>query len=107
MPAIIHHPSCLHALVSLVSLVCFALTPPHTPTQEVLGLLCQVAQLASTYLIITTATNKYRPLEDPWFAVVPGAVPVLQAFATSIAAVGSGVLLAGVLTGHVDGAGMS
>jgi hypothetical protein len=33
-------------------------------------------------------------------------VPLLQALATCIAGVGSGVLLAGVLTGNVDGAGV-
>jgi hypothetical protein len=74
--------------------------------QEVLGLLCQFIQLGCTYLIITTASSKYQPLEEPWFAVEGGFVPVMQAFATCIATVGSGVLLAGVLTGHVDGAGM-
>jgi hypothetical protein len=73
--------------------------------QEVLGLLCQVIELGCTYLIITTATSKYQPLEEPWFAAEGGFVPITQAFATCIAAVGSGVLLAGMLTGHVDGAG--
>ena len=73
--------------------------------QEVLGLACQFVQLASTYLIISTAISKYQPLEQPWFLVEAGPVPLLQAFATGIAGVGSGVLLAGVLTGHVDGAG--
>lgn len=71
-----------------------------------LGLFCQFLQLGSTYLIITSATNKYQPLEEPWFTLEPGPVPYLQAFATCIAAVGSGVLLSGVLTGDVDGAGM-
>lgn len=51
-------------------------------------------------------TSRYQPLEQPWFSLEPGPVPLLQAFATCIAAVGSGVLLAGVLTGNVDGAGV-
>lgn len=73
--------------------------------QEVLGLLCQFVQLGCTYLIITTATSKYQPLEQPWFSIEAAPTPIIQAFATAIAAVGSGVLLAGVLTGNVDGAG--
>jgi hypothetical protein len=32
-------------------------------------------------------------------------IPMFQALATAIAAVGSGVLLAGFMTGHVDGEG--
>lgn len=73
--------------------------------QEILGLFCQFLQLGSTYFIITSATNKYQPLEEPWFQVQQGPVPYFQALATCITAVGSGVLLAGVLTGHVDGTG--
>lgn len=72
--------------------------------KEVLGLLCQFVQLGCTYLIITTATSKYQPLEHPWFSIEAASTPIIQAFATAIAAVGSGVLLAGVLTGNVDGA---
>lgn len=72
--------------------------------KEVLVLFCQGLQLGSTYLLITTATRRYQPLEQPWFSLEPGAVPLLQALATCIAGVGSGVLLAGVLTGNVDGA---
>jgi hypothetical protein len=33
-------------------------------------------------------------------------IPMFQALATAIAAVGSGVLLAGFMTGHVDGEGV-
>jgi hypothetical protein len=32
-------------------------------------------------------------------------IPLFQGLATAIAAVGSGVLLAGFMTGHVDGEG--
>jgi hypothetical protein len=32
-------------------------------------------------------------------------IPLFQALATAIAGVGSGVLLAGFITGHVDGQG--
>lgn len=34
-----------------------------------------------------------------------GIIPVFQGLATAIAAVGSGVLLAGFMTGHADGQG--
>jgi hypothetical protein len=47
----------------------------------------------------------YKLLQQGQFTVEAGAVPLLQDFATCIAAVGSGVLLTGVLTGNVDGTG--
>ncbi len=39
------------------------------------------------------------------FSVNVDVISVLQGLATMVAAVGSGVLLAGFMTGHVDGAG--
>lgn len=68
-----------------------------------LNLCCQVLQLGSTFLIINSSTSKHQPLPKPWFMAEFATIPLFQALATAIAAVGSGVLLAGFMTGHVDG----
>eukprot|EP00879_Flechtneria_rotunda_P029713 GHRR01032156.1.p2 GENE.GHRR01032156.1~~GHRR01032156.1.p2 ORF type:complete len:231 (+),score=92.28 GHRR01032156.1:325-1017(+) len=81
----------------------------HLPLaeKEVLDVLCQLAQLASTFLIITSSTRNHQPLPKPWFQLEAGITPVCQALSTAIAAVGSGLLLSGFMTGEVNGTGCS
>eukprot|EP00775_Hariotina_reticulata_P005170 gene5170-5408_t len=73
--------------------------------KEVLGLMCQCLQLCSTWILISRSTKQHQPLPRPWFLLEVGTVPVLQGVSTAVAAVGSGVLLSGFMTGHSDGAG--
>uniref|UniRef100_A0A383VMF1 CAAX prenyl protease 2/Lysostaphin resistance protein A-like domain-containing protein n=1 Tax=Tetradesmus obliquus TaxID=3088 RepID=A0A383VMF1_TETOB len=81
----------------------FELSTIPTAEKELLNLLCQVLQLGSTAFIINSSTSKHQPLPKPWFMTEFATIPLFQALATAIAAVGSGVLLAGFMTGHVDG----
>jgi hypothetical protein len=73
--------------------------------QELLNVACQLLQLAATYAIISSATSKHQPLPRPWLEVQLAATPMLQGLSAAIVAVGCGLLLSGVSSGAVDGAG--
>ncbi|KAF8062934.1 hypothetical protein HT031_003773 [Scenedesmus sp. PABB004] len=73
--------------------------------RELLDLGAQVLQCGSTWAILASARARHAPLPAPWFSARLGALPALQGVAAAVTAVGSGLLLAGALTGgHVDGA---
>lgn len=74
-----------------------------TAEQEYIKTIAQLLQLAATFVIVNTSTIQHKPLPQPWFTYNVNMWSLLQSVAAAVVALGSGVLVSGVMQGHSDG----